>query len=565
MSDLITTNVLIVGAGPSGMTAALALARFGISSIIIDRRESLYLDPRAHALNSRTLEIFASLGVDVERFKAAATPTEESNCVRFVETLTGGEFGQLPYERMAASEDLPSPYPLINIAQPATEQVLQDAVASLDSVQVLRPWKWQSCEQRADGVESTVVDDVGQERRIFSRFLIGADGAGSPVRESQGIAMRGMGIVQDFITIHFKADLSALVRDNPAILYWVLKQDCLGTFIAFDIHDNWVFMYAYDEADAEFASFTESRCLDLLHRAIGRSDVDIDIQSIGKWVLGSQVAESYRSQNVFLVGDAAHRYPPSGGLGLNTGVGDAHNLAWKLAAVLQDWAWPGLLDTYHPERERVAQINADFSTENAGKLFSVFLSTGALMPEGMQPSFESLKNDSTRWSQIQAAIEDQRDHFDGLALHIGQHYGRSGAPELRSDSFQFADPGARFPHTWLLVDGVRASSLDLLSGTEFTVIAREGVALKDRHGDSVIPYRIKREGVDFSAPADSMTTLGLHEASAVLVRPDGHIAAQLTGEAIADEALQDVLRAAVAKFPAFDPCAELQGEPGHEI
>ena len=235
-------------------------------------------------------------------------------------------------------------------------------------------------------------------------------------------------------------------------------------------------------------------------------------------MLGSQVAETYRNQSIFLVGDAAHRYPPSGGLGLNTGVGDAHNLAWKLAAVLQDWGWPGLLDSYHSERERVAQINADFSTENAGKLFSVFLSTGALMPEGMQPSFDSLKGDPMRWSQIQAAIEDQRDHFDGLALHIGQHYGRSDAPDLRSDNLQSSDSGARFPHTWLLVEGVRASSLDLLTAKEFTLVTRNDVVLPNE--ESSIPYRVKREGIDFSADEANLATLGLDHVSALLVRPD---------------------------------------------
>jgi 2,4-dichlorophenol 6-monooxygenase len=553
MSDPIKTNVLIVGAGPSGMTMALALARFGISSIMIDRRETNYEQPRAHALNSRTLEMFSALGMDIQDFKAVATPVEESCWVRFTDTLSGGEYGKLPYERMQEAEDLPTPWPLFNIAQPAAEAVMQRYIEREAAIQVLRPWEWKSCEHSAEGVESVVVDAQGQERRILSRYLIGADGAGSPVRVSQDIAMKGMGIVHDFIMIHFKADLSEVVRDNPAILYWVMNQSCSGTFIAFDIRGDWVFMHPYDEADIDKSAFTNEYCRELVLKAIGRSDIDVEILSSGGWVLGSQVAESYRRQNVFLVGDAAHRYPPSGGLGLNTGVGDSHNLAWKIAGVLQGWAWPGLLDSYHPEREHVAQINADFSADNAGKMFSIMLATGAIMPEGMQPSFEQQRANPAIWAEIQQGIEDQRDHFDGLALHIGQHYGRSNAPDLRADDFQFSDVGARFPHTWLTVDGERASSLDLLSATRFTFITREGVELPEFESD--VPLQVVRENADYSASKESLATMGMEEARVVLVRPDGHIAERFMDDSVTALELGDALSRAVAKFVAFSQTA----------
>ncbi len=550
MSELIKTNVLIVGAGPAGMTAAIALAGFGLSCIMIDRRESIYMEPRAHALNARTLEIFSALGMDVDDFKAVATPLEESCSVRWMDTLSGDEYGNLPYERINTEGAQPTPFPLFNIAQPAAEGVMHKYVDAEEKVQTLRPWEWKSCEQSANGVESIVIDDQGQERRILSRYLIGADGAGSPVRDSQGIEMKGMGIVHDFIMIHFKADLSEVVKDKPGILYWVMRQECSGTFIAYDIRDNWVFMFPYDEADTDKSVFTEQRCKELVLKAIGRSDIDVEILSKSGWGLGSQVAQSYRHQNVFLAGDAAHRYPPSGGLGLNTGVGDAHNLAWKIAGVLQGWAWPGLLDSYHPEREHVAQINADFSTENAGKLFSIMLATGSLMPEGKQPSFDELRADTARWAEIQQGIEDQRDHFDGLALHIGQHYGRKNAPDLRADDFQFSDVGARFPHTGLSIDGQDASSLALLSANRFTLIARAGVALPEF--DSEVPLQLKIENTDFIANDESLATMGMDEASVVIVRPDGHIAERLMGDSVTAESLCDALSTAVAKFLAFN-------------
>lgn len=555
MSDLIKTNVLIVGCGPSGMTTALALAKLGISSIIIDRRESIYEEPRAHAINSRTLEIFSSLGIDIQDFKALSTPVDESCWVRWMDTLDGGEYGKLPYERMHADEDLPTPWPLFNIAQPATETVMHAYIEREQSIQILRPWQWNFCEHHDEGVESVVTDDQGQEHRILSRYLIGADGAGSPVRESQGIEMKGMGIIHDFIMVHFKSDLSEIVKDNPAILYWIMRQDCSGTFIAFDAKDSWVFMYPYDDADTDKSTFTKQYCRELVLKAIGRTGIDVEVLSNGGWGLGSQVAESYRKKNVFLVGDAAHRYPPSGGLGLNTGVGDAHNLAWKIAGVLQDWAWPGLLDSYHCEREPVAQINADFSTDNAGKLFSILLATGTLMPDGMQPSFDQLRSDSAKWAEIQQAIEEQRDHFDGLALHIGQHYGRKKnglktAPDLRADDFQFSDVGARFPHTWLAINGQQASSLDLLSSTDFTLIVRAQVELPSI--DSAVPFQVKIENTNFVASSDNLAKMGLDEAAIVVVRPDGHISARIMEDSLTNASVKDALSSAVAKFVKYD-------------
>jgi hypothetical protein len=198
----------------------------------------------------------------------------------------------------------------------------------------------------------------------------------------------------------------------------------------------------------------------------------------------------------------------------------------------------------------VAQINADFSTENAGKLFSIMLATGSLMPEGMQPTFQQLQADSERWAEIQQGIEGQRDHFDGLALHIGQHYGRRNAPDLRAEDFQFSDVGARFPHTWLSVGGERASSLDLLSATRFTFIAREGVTLSEF--ESEVPCQVKTQNVDFSASSDNLATMGMDEAAVVLVRPDGHIAERFTEDSVTAPAMKDALSKAVAKFVAFD-------------
>jgi len=553
MSEVIKTNVLIVGSGPSGMTTALALAKFGIASTIIDRRESIYMEPRAHALNSRTLEIFSALGINIDDFKAVATPSEESCFVRWMDNLNGGEYGKLPYEQMHTKPDLPTPHPLFNISQPNCEIVLQKYVDREKLITLIRPLSWISCEHLEEGVVSIVADNAGKESRILSRFLIAADGAGSPVRASQGIEMKGMGNVHDFIMINFKADLTDIVKDKPAILYWIMANDCSGTFIAYDIKDNWVFMYPYDDTVIDKSAFTEEYCRQLVLKAIGQNDIDVEILTNGGWCLGSQIAESYRHKNIFLVGDSAHRYPPSGGLGLNTGVGDAHNIAWKIAGVLKGWAWPGLLDSYEPERKQVAQNNADFSVENAGKLFSIMLATESLMPAGKQSSLETLRAAPHKWADIQQGIEDQRDHFDGMALHIGQHYGRENAPDLRADNFQFSDVGARFPHTWLKANTEQVSSLELLNADQFTLIIRDDIEIP--HHESEVPLQIIIENKHFSATRANLKTMGLDDALAVLVRPDGHIAARF-GEGsiegtITTTSVNEALHKAAAKFVEF--------------
>ncbi|MEM8564676.1 MAG: FAD-dependent monooxygenase, partial [Pseudomonadota bacterium] len=323
VNEHLQTPVLIVGCGPSGMTMALSLSQFGVKSLLIDRHSEISEAPRAHALNCRTLEIFSSLGIDLDRLRELATPDSESGWVRWVDTLSGGEFGVVPYERIHAAETVPTAHPLFNIAQPAAEAVLFEAVRADDNIQTEREWQWESCEQNGSDVRSLIMTGDSRYIAIHSNYLVAADGANSTVRESQNIAMEGPGVIQKFKNIHFHADLSALVQNKPAILYWVLHQSCPGTFIAYNMRKNWTFMYPYDPANTDPQSLTEEACLSFTKNAIGDPNIKLEIVSIRDWELTSEVASSYRSGHVFLVGDAAHRYPPSGGLGLNTGVGDA--------------------------------------------------------------------------------------------------------------------------------------------------------------------------------------------------------------------------------------------------
>lgn len=538
MSSDIEVDVLVVGAGPSGMTMALALQRFGIKTLLIDRQKEILTDPRAHALNSRTLEIFESLGMDIADFKKYATPNEQSCWVRWVDTLAGEHYGVLPYERMHLQEDSYTPHPLFNITQTNTEKVMETYVTGADKVTLRRGWNWESCQELEQFIESVVTDNEGDPLRIRSRYLIAADGAGSPIRRAHDISLDGLGVLQHFKNIHFQADLTKVVGDRTGILYWVLNQNHLGTFIAYDLAGEWVYMVPLDphaDAQANGEALDAKWAEALVKNAIGQVDVEVNILDVGDWAMSSDIAESYRKGRMFLVGDAAHRYPPSGGLGLNTGVADAQNLAWKIASVLNEWTDGSLLESYQSERKPVAEHNAAFSVDNVGNMFSVLEATGAFLPPGEQRSAMEIKQCTETFAKLEASIEAQRSHFDGLALHIGVHYGRSTAPDIHGAQFQWLEEGARFPHIWIETSQGRKSSHHLLSASGYTLLLATPLGVDADNllgaggaGNKRVPVNFSICGVDFTADDAAYKQMGFDRYHGILVRPDGHIARCLT-------------------------------------
>ena len=498
-------DVLIVGAGPVGISAAMLLHKMGHSVRIIERREGPQRAPAAHVINARTFEVWRQIGVNVDHLRSLAQDPKAAGQVHWVTKLGGTVLGSLPYERQGDEMLAITPTPLRNLAQHILEPVLVDELSGM-GITVEYSTQWISMVQGDESVVSTVSHNQNDEV-IVAKYLLGCDGASSAVRHTSGITMEGPDNLQSFATIHFTADLSSLTRECPGVLFWLCDQGMGGTLISHGGDNEWVYMHPVDagyvisQSDEEFEAMVRSVLID--------AQVDIKILRTSSWTMTSQIADRYRDGRVFLVGDAAHRFPPSGGMGLNSGVQDAHNLAWKLHAVITDTADDTLLDTYDPERRPIAQRNAQASLENAFKMIEVFEALG-------KPNQEGLAD----------AINNQQTHFDMFGLQMGFRYELEGSTTpiapLSDDVIRnytpSTEPGCRLPHGWLTRNDQRISSLDLIGLTRTTVIAGP---------TAEVVGNCLQVGRDFDDPNNWWgAVLGLADDACITVRPDQHVASR---------------------------------------
>ena len=519
-------DVLIVGAGPVGLTAALLLDRLGCSVAVVERRDGPQRAPAAHAVNARTFEIWRQIGIDVDDIRSHAQDPADAGAVHWVTKLGGEVIASLPYERQGDEQLAVTPTPLRNLSQHRLEPLLVDALVEAGT-DVRYEHRWETATIDDTGVISTIAGPDGPVE-VSSRWLLACDGASSPVRRMLGIEPDGPHRIQSFVMVHFAANLRDLVGDHPGVLFWICDPASGGTFVAHDIDREWVYMHAYDPDVEDAASYTSERCERLVRAALTDADVPLEIVTIATWTMTAQVAPRFRAERVFLVGDAAHRFPPTGGLGLNTGVQDAHNLAWKLAAVEHGHAGPDLLESYERERRPVAQRNAEVSLTNALQLIEVPIALGADPdPEVFQANMVATLAEGEGRARVVAAIENQATHFDMLGLQLGYSYQpfddpvpgqlENGIDPVRT-YVPSSRPGGRLPHGWIRRAGAVCSTLDLIPLDRPMLIAGPTCETVDCD---------LRVGVDFD-DSDGWWSdiLAMPDTGALLVRPDQHIAAR---------------------------------------
>jgi hypothetical protein len=335
--------------------------------------------------------------------------------------------------------------------------------------------------------------------------------------------------------IHVEANLRDLVRERPGVLYWMMDPEVGGVLVAHDIDREWVYMVEIDPDRESVEDYDDERCRSLVQRAIGR-DLPLRILHRGSWTMSAQVAQRMRGRRIFLAGDAAHRFPPTGGLGLNTGFQDVHGLVWKLCAVEDSWAPESLLDGYESERLPVARHNAEQSLRNAVKLVQLPQALGTA-EEPTTARMQATLADPAGRRAVQEAIAAQAEHFDMLGLQLGYVYTQgalvtdgSAPPELDNPVREYAPsgrPGARLPHAWLEADGKRVSSLDLVRGDAFTLVSWQeseawAKAIATLARVPVVHVRVGDDAVD--PDGGFAAVCGIEPGGALLVRPDQHVA-----------------------------------------
>ncbi|CAG8021597.1 unnamed protein product [Penicillium nalgiovense] len=564
--------VLIVGGGPTGLLQALLLSRLGVQSLIIERYPERLAAPKAHAINPRSLEILRQFNLGEKHVRQLGTSRDDSSSVNFLTNLSGDAIGRLPYERMDPAVLDDTPEMIHNIPQPALEQELSNHIAKDPNITLIKGFSIHGVNQTQEQVVATIEErSTGKLHQTKSRHLIACDGRRSKVRELLGIESESEDSDQTMMTIHFNANLRPVVGDRVGMLYWIMDPIAAGFIIGYDLDGIQVHISQVDVEQYPVESWTEEMCRAKIRGAIGKDDVPFDILSYRPWVFRRQVAFTFQEGNIFLAGDAAHSFPPTGGLGLNCGLADVHNLAYKIALVHRGVATPSILSTYTAERRGVADSYSKQSVKNGKEIFALLQS---LKTAGIEDVMQARQNmtaalaDPAQRTQVGAGIEGQREHFDNLELHIGYVYGATEPPAHASHYSPKFVPGARLPHAWISFpnklspeteaakrsslpqkpvdvfyikeldeDQVRAfqwSTLDLCGPDSWTLVLGQEqeiphITFLQKHCNMIgVRLNIWRLGVDFEIIRQSWFVDELVNGGGVLIRPDQHILARVS-------------------------------------
>jgi 2-polyprenyl-6-methoxyphenol hydroxylase-like FAD-dependent oxidoreductase len=550
--------VLIVGGSLVGLTTSLLLAARGVPHLVAERHRGTAIHPRAASFHQRTMEIFRGVGLQQEVESVAEREFVQHGAIVSVESLCGKELKYFYKSYSEGVEGLSATSRLF-ITQVGLEPLIRDKAAALGAEHRYGT-ELVSFEQDADEVRAVLRSrDGGAEQLVRAQYLVAADGAHSAIREQLGIPMQGRGTFANCITIYFRADVKPMLGDRNLSVVYVNHPTLLG-FFRFSITADSGFLAVFVTSDADggnrstdiAADMSDERCVEYVRTALGCGpDVAIEIDSVQPWNASAGWAQTFSKGRVLLAGDAAHVVPPTGGFGGNTGIADAHNLAWKLAMVLDGTAAPELLETYDAERRPAGALISE-----QGYTRYVLRVDPTLPQDDLAPPLDDAGIELGIVYRSAAVVSPDRwDHAD----HSGD--AASDAPPLDDPRAPSGRLGSRLPHIEVGLGGQRLSLHDVVGrgfvlltgpgGSTWCAAAREAAA---RCGVRLDAYQIGPSG-DLVAAADAFERgFALPAGGAVIVRPDGHLAWSAAGVVDgAPDVIEDVLARVLCRKGAALP------------
>ena len=559
MAD-ITTDVLIIGTGPAGSATAALLSSYGVENMAINRYRWLANTPRAHITNQRTMEVLRDLGREVEEEAYMFASGQELMGENvFCESLAGEEIGRMKswgtHPLSKAEHLLSSPTFMNDLPQTYMEPLLYKT-ACKRGTQGRMSTEYLRHEQDAEGVTTTCLDRLsGKEFTVRSKYLVGADGGNSLVAQNEGLEISGQMGVGGSMNILFRADLSKYVAHRPSVLYWVMQPGAnvggigMGLVRMVRPWNEWLIVWGYD-INEPAPVVDEKMATDVARQLVGDPELEIDLISANTWTVNNAYAEKMSSGRVFIMGDAAHRHPPSNGLGSNTSIQDAFNLAWKLAHVVKGQAGERLLDSYTTERAPVAKqivTRANQSIGEFGPIFEALGMTGGSDIETIKANMDArCGSDAEAEAQREAlrqAIAFKKYEFDAHGVEMNQRYKSDAVvtddqmePEFALDADLHYQPttwpGARLPHAWLFdADGNRYSTLDLAGHGVFTLFTGLGGeawvdaarTVAEEFGITIEAHVIGPRQTYIDHTGDWARARECADAGCIVTRPDQHV------------------------------------------
>lgn len=578
------TDVMVIGLGPAGATTALALATYGIRVQAVTMFNWLANSPRAHITNQRAVEVFRDLGIEAE-IKKYATPWEKMGDTLFTTSLAGEEILRLQTWGTGDGRHGDylegSPCPMLDVPQPLVEPILVKNAAARGAIVSLNT-EYLSHIEDTSGVTVTLRDTVtGATIKRRVRFLVGMDGARSKVAEDIDLPFEGELARAGTAYVLFNADLSRYVERRPSILHWIVNARAgfgeigMGLLRAIKPWHQWIAGWGFDITAGE-PDLDDATVIAQIRTLVGDPELEVELLTKSIWYVNQQYATRYSRGRVLCGGDAVHRHPPSSGLGSNTCIQDAFNLAWKLAFVVQGNAGQSLLESYSDERVPIGRQvveRANLSRKEYAGLREWFdhdaedpVAAGLIKLKA--PTQEGVR----LRENLYAALDLKNTEFNAHGVELNQRYTSSAVvsdtsaePEVWSRDRQLylqatTRPGAKLPHVWL-VDGHgrRTSTLDVVGQGKFTLLTGlSGAAWREAGRQLNQPYLsvvVIGESPTLDPYGHWHAAREIHEAGATLVRPDGYVAWRQCNPVWEADRARDELERALASILAQAPPA----------